>query len=1064
MPPPPKSPATAGKSSAGAPGDTWHEVEPHAGGTPAQTTSGTPLDVGDRYADLGAIGAGGWGEVRRVRDPRLMRVLARKALHAKLASSSEAVARFLEEARVTAYLDHPGVVPVHELGRNGDGTWYFTMKEVRGRTLASILAARADDDDVATGEWPLVRVVEVFRRCCEAVAYAHARGVIHRDLKPGNMMVGEFGEAVVLDWGLARRSAEEERRPLSSGDPTLDRLRQATPTTTLAGTRVGTPQYMSPEHASGIPGRVDARSDVFSLGCILYEILTRRQALSGETVGDLLSAAAMASVRPIRPDEAPAELISIVTKALSREPLERYPTAEGMAADLAAWLSGAPVRAHHYSTVGAIRRFVGRHRAAFAVAGVAAVILALSGSLAVLRLADERDRALTAENAATAALSGAMAERAEAANDGLLRPDADLLAAEALAHGEEPLARGVVVALAARQPPKLAWEGWAADSRAAVAFTEDGHGLYVLDAFGQLTISDLATTGPARQIGSLTGTHLTLEPTPGGLLVGGGAAAAARLINPATMGVLHVIGDAAPGARAVHVIDVGRSAVGIVGDDVVAWSLDDGHVLGRYAGQPGLRDVSATATAVVATGPTTIETWSRDPTVPAPVLPDADLGPAVIRASPDGRWLVAGGAGGARRGLAIWGITGAPTSVDLVDPPEGQVRTLAWSPDSTVLAIGLDAGVVELRLAPDWRRVVALHATEGAVTGLAFRADGQTLATADPYGHLRTWDVSGVARSGEWVVDRRPLLDLASAVTGEIATLTAGGTVVVRGPDGTERRRFEVGAEANGGLAWVAGDTDLALTGAGDGVTLVDGQTGAVVRSLAGGPGRTTSLAVSRDGTVLAAAGAYDGIALWDLHTGTLLAHVQSTHDTSHWALAFSPDGHWLAAPGEDGTVALVDVTQRALATTLTASGLQAYAVAFSADSATLAIGTRRGTTELWDVATQRRTTTLAGPAASMEALLWSADGDLLFSATDTGGVAVWRGERLIAQIPVPAPVRAIAATPTGLVAITAAGRLYRWPLASLATPAATVQHDAGAWSGMRLAGDQVAEDPDWRM
>ncbi len=162
-----------------------------------------------RYEDLGLIGKGGMGEVRRVRDPDLNRVMAVKILHAEVAQPQH-IARFVEEAQVTAQLRHPSIVSVHELGRDEQDRIFFTMEEVRGSTLSEVIEElHAASAPQAWGRtlsgWTLERVVEAFRRACEAVAYAHSQGIVHRDLKPANILVGEFADVLVVDWGLARR-------------------------------------------------------------------------------------------------------------------------------------------------------------------------------------------------------------------------------------------------------------------------------------------------------------------------------------------------------------------------------------------------------------------------------------------------------------------------------------------------------------------------------------------------------------------------------------------------------------------------------------------------------------------------------------------------------------------------------------------------------------------------------------------------------------------------------------------------------------------------------------------
>ena len=208
---------------------------------------------GGRYEDLGQLGRGGMGEVRRVRDRELGRAVAMKILHPELCRRPDVLARFVEEAQATAQLQHSSVVPVHELGRLQDGRAFFTMREVRGRTLAEVIdevhAARAFGGRAAPSGWTFRRLVAAFLRVCEAVAYAHDRGVVHRDLKPSNVMIGDHGEVLVVDWGLTKVVGAVEQAPAEVEPVITDRSQDASQAT-RAGMVAGTPTYM-PRSRSG---------------------------------------------------------------------------------------------------------------------------------------------------------------------------------------------------------------------------------------------------------------------------------------------------------------------------------------------------------------------------------------------------------------------------------------------------------------------------------------------------------------------------------------------------------------------------------------------------------------------------------------------------------------------------------------------------------------------------------------------------------------------------------------------------------------------------------------------
>ncbi|MEC7947921.1 MAG: serine/threonine-protein kinase, partial [Myxococcota bacterium] len=254
--------------------------------TPQQTESLATRPPADRYRRLEVIGRGGAGDVYRYLDRTLNRLIAVKELKSDLARDPGMVRRFMHEAQVVAQLDHPAIIPVHDLGRDEQGQWYLAMKEVHGRTLRKIISdvhahRRSSQGGTVTDGWTLRRLVDAFQTVCEAVAFAHSRGVVHRDLKPDNVMVGDFGEVYVLDWGLARiLDAPDGAEPTEASDPWSLQPGVAADeppaTQTRHGAVVGTPAYMPPEQARGERDAIGPHSDVWSLGALLYACLYGR--------------------------------------------------------------------------------------------------------------------------------------------------------------------------------------------------------------------------------------------------------------------------------------------------------------------------------------------------------------------------------------------------------------------------------------------------------------------------------------------------------------------------------------------------------------------------------------------------------------------------------------------------------------------------------------------------------------------------------------------------------------------------------------------------------------------
>ena len=301
-----------------------------------------PMSLG-RFQTLGEIGRGGMGRVLEASDPQLGRTVAVKVLLDPKEISSDQLARFAAEARITSQLEHPNIVPVYDMGTTPEGEIYFVMKKVEGRSMGEVVAALRTGEPAAVRTWTLHRLLTTFISLCNAVAFAHDRGVLHRDLKPDNVMLGRFGEVLLMDWGVARVMGTPETIRQSG-----DQAASVTIPETMDGSTIGTPGYMSPEQARGDMEHLDGRSDVWSLGALLYELLTLRRAYEGRNLFALIFASMSgppADPRERAPERRiPEEIAELCLQALSQAPADRFATASELAGAVEDYLEGSKRR------------------------------------------------------------------------------------------------------------------------------------------------------------------------------------------------------------------------------------------------------------------------------------------------------------------------------------------------------------------------------------------------------------------------------------------------------------------------------------------------------------------------------------------------------------------------------------------------------------------------------------------------------------------------------------------------------------------------------------------------
>jgi serine/threonine-protein kinase len=293
------------------------------------------LIAGEKFQD------GGMSLLLDAIDTNLMRRMAMKIVRDDKLKNEYELSRMVVEAQITAQLDHPNIIPIYELGIDKKDRLFFTMKKVRGKALHELIdekepSQRTDKD--------ILHLIQIMIKVCDAVSYAHSKGVIHRDIKPDNIMVGSFGQVYLMDWGIARIKGERMSDIAKMELPEVKKRKQFSMREEVQGNIFGTPCYMSPEQARGDLDSIDERSDVFSIGATLYEVITGLRPIPGDSLRDMVINARICEIQP--PDERvdfplPLGLIRITMKAMSKEPSDRYQSVEELKNDLENFLEGS---------------------------------------------------------------------------------------------------------------------------------------------------------------------------------------------------------------------------------------------------------------------------------------------------------------------------------------------------------------------------------------------------------------------------------------------------------------------------------------------------------------------------------------------------------------------------------------------------------------------------------------------------------------------------------------------------------------------------------------------------
>ncbi len=958
-----------------------------------------PIVDDANYERLEEFARGGLGRIVKAKDRRTGRIVALKEMLGDAALTAQ---RFAREARVTAILEHPAIVPVYELGRWPSGEPFFAMKLVAGKSLQQVA------NECTTMAERLARL-SVIVAVADALAYAHEHNVIHRDLKPANVLVGEFGETVVIDWGLAKLIDEDDQGMVTP----LPRVRTSAAVIeagsigerTMDGSVLGTPSYMPPEQALG--NRADQRADVYAIGAMLYHLITGSSPFADRNPKDVAALLVMVerdrptAVRTLAP-EAPPELVTIIDKAMAGDKSERYPTALELAEELRRFSNGQLVQAHQYDWKALAKRWLKRHRATVTVAAALVAVLIVGAVYSVRSIIRERDTANEQRAEAVVAKGTAIKE-----TDNARRSLATALVQKGRsAELQQRWADAAMYYASSREQadtPKARWLGGLAEAKSIVAHARhQGHG-------DPVTAAAISKDG-TRVITVDTGGHARLWKRDDGMLI-----AEKQLPDQLWSVALSPDGkELAVGddAGTIHRLTVNLDPLGkLEGHAKRVWSLaysPDGTQLASGGEDATVRVWMTGGAPLIFKGHTQrvysvsfapdgkrLASGSDDRTL---WVWDVAAGTGAMRGAQDNGGIRAVeftksgtdiAAGGWDFDLKLWPVGGG-TAAAWND--RMSVHDIAVSPDSRVVISAGDTGELRFWEISTRNLITTIELPGGRTSSVVMSEDGKWLVTAGDNKVPVVWNISALPRLIDAVGHRGGIAEI--RITNDstrMATISDDYTLRIWNiADG--REQLQISLPSQKGTRTYCSSPHLTK----EGVISAACEDKVIRRwDLTGKPLSSIPTSVylriaslAPDDTTLAAGHMKGVLGLFDLKAGTVVME-KTLHDHQIYGVGWGPRG-LLATASLDNTVKIWNAKLELLHRFRIDGDDGALRTAMSADGTTVLGGSQDGTLYAWDVESEKRIAKRKGHTGPIWGLAYSHDKQFAYTAGEDGSLLIW--------------------------------------------------------------------------